>query len=204
MQCKGGGAFGPSAILGLPLAPPDHCALGVVTRDHSLHVGMVFAPQNSAISPPSLAISLALAGAVHPLRSGCFSSLILGLSSSQRPERAPSQRCQPLLGPSLGPHGNDRTPSTPPRAQQMQGCCFRLSDIVAVGYMSLLPSDVLGEGDPISYHSLGCQHWRGQSQDTCLQFYLLPSAFSFHPQAPPTNPQMAYRRPSVLPLLGPL
>lgn len=60
MQCNKGGASGPSAILGLPLAPPDHCALGVVTGDHSLHVGMVVAPQNSAISPPSPAISLAL------------------------------------------------------------------------------------------------------------------------------------------------
>lgn len=52
-QCNGGGAFGPSALLGLPLAPPDHCAPGMVTGDHSLHVGMMFAPQNSAISPPS-------------------------------------------------------------------------------------------------------------------------------------------------------
>lgn len=164
MQCNKGGASGPSAILGLPLAPPDHCALGVVTGDHSLHVGMVVAPQNSAISPPSPAISLALGGAVHPLRSGCFSSLILGLS-------APSQHCQPLLDASLGPHGNGWIPSIPPRAQQRQGCYFRLSDIVAVGYMSLLPSHVLGEGGPIPYHSLGFQHWRGESQDTWLQFY---------------------------------
>lgn len=110
----GGEVWDPSAVLGVLLAPPDNCSLGVshqpllrcpqlVTQGHSLDLGVVVAPQNSAISPPSLATLLAFGGPVHPLRSASFSQVILGLGSP--PETLgvlPSQRSQPCLCPSLG------------------------------------------------------------------------------------------------------
>lgn len=125
-------------------------------------MGRVVSPQNSAISPPSLAAILAFGGAVYPLRSDYLSHLILSLGSS--PE---TQAPKPVLPTTSVPNPGDHMEmnGSPPHHLGDLGHYLRLSQAqVGSGtyvLSALRSSKMAMEGGSIAYPPWDSKHRKG-------------------------------------------